>query len=186
MWSTLVESQLRSRFFGDDLQAARSLLPVAPSDRAVAQHETLLLAVIELSEGSLSRLQYFANRAQDYPFDVIQFASFPPTIVGNRVNHLEGGPLQKLKTGPYPVGTPSLDLDLWIRSRLAPGMVCIVCRKIVSKDIWANPVVRLSRTADQGLRQTITVTAHDRCMSQGRSIAEDQGYGWELATESSG
>ena len=136
--SPLVEAQLASRFPGPEQDEARSLLPRRLSEGTDAYCEAVQLALIALSEGSLIRLSYFANRAQAHPGDVVFLAGFPFKSIpaGLRKMYLTGGPLAKLEAGPYPLGTPEL------RSR-----------PVVAEQLWIS--VDLRRVSQAGVRNSL-------------------------------
>jgi hypothetical protein len=176
--SDVVESQLASRFPGaEQRNEARQLLPVGLKD-------VVLRSLIALSEGSLVRLGYFADRARLYPSDVVFLASYPSQLgtMPRRLRKIliEGGQVEEFEPGPFPRGTPNLDQDLWIRSEYGPDVICVVCRKLVHRDPNCCPQVSLSRSPT-GMRQAKRVVVHTSCFAAGEAVAGHQGYGWKRA-----
>lgn len=165
--------RLQSLFSDDNLAEALRLLPGQ-------QGEDVVLAIVTLSEGSLDRLRYFAERARKYPTDVLFLREHVP--LGEWSNELNGlllgGPIEIPLTES---ATRNLEDDFWLRTGLGALQLCVVCGEPMSSDFAVNPRVELSRRAPFGV-ETKTEAVHLDCIDRGKATAHSQGYGWRMVS----
>lgn len=155
------------------LDKARLILSALEVLKDKPIYEQVLIGVLQLSAGSLSRLRYFVDRAREHPGDIVIIMAQHPDFVFDDIDEVLGG-------GPLELSIPRELLrcdsdDLWARGSSAP-LACVVCGRLVSADFVANPHIILRRT--EPVWQELAVPVHRKCMAVGRQRAEEQGYLW--------
>jgi hypothetical protein len=180
MLSAKAERRLESMFSGRDLVEARQALPDRLEGQNETGHENVALAIMKLSQGSLARLRYFAERARSYPEDIILLAGAPKALgvlPESLEKTLRGGPVTLADVEPQPFTDND---DLWERNGFGAAVYCVVCGELVSMDIFSNPMIELSCSTPEGVTKKKLVAVHGYCTNEGKSIAEAQGLGWRL------
>lgn len=179
--SDRVLASVRELFGEDDVAEAESVLRQVASGGNT--RDKPLLWILALSEGSLTRLRYFADRAVSFPNDIAKLAHMPETDRGwpTRAGMwLQGGPVTVTERGPR---RRTFGTDLWDRitaTTLAP-LVCPVCLEELDlrSGIQAIEVSRVVRTGGARFRHEMSSQVHPQCLDGARTMAHAQGYGWE-------
>lgn len=175
-----IEELLLKTFSGYDLARARELLPEQPpSVQRTGAYRQLLLDIIELSRGSLSRLDYFSQRATRYPTDIFLIARVPAKLQPSEKElkkFLKGGPVTAPDEGSQDVYR---EKTMWDWNGFGSLQLCVVCRELVAREWWKNPTVRISRRLPSGNLQSQEVAVHKKCMKRGEEMAGEQALLWE-------
>jgi hypothetical protein len=182
MLSAKAEHRLQSMFSGQGLIEALQTLPEQLASQGEAGYENVVLAILKLSEGSLVRLRYFAERARSFPGDVILLARAPKEL-GAWPKSLEallrGGPVALADVEPQPF---TANDDLWERNGFGAAVFCVVCGELVSMDVFSNQLIELSCSTPEGFTRKKLVAVHEYCANEGKAIAKEQGFGWDHET----
>jgi len=74
--------------------------------------------------------------------------------------------------------------QLWDKA-LDPARLncCVVCGKLISDDFWNTPKAMLYRRLEAGMIDGRMVQVHTSCMSEGKTVAEEQGLAWVRGAE---
>jgi hypothetical protein len=181
MISPAVQAKIRTLFAEQEYDVVVALLPRQLDAQPDELYERLLLSVLALSEGDISRLSYFVDRACTYPGDIAILSRYPRALgpmPAEMIRALRGGPVTVPDIDPHP---GNRDNDLWTKNGAGAMLLCVVCGELVSHDFAGNPRVVLSRSSAGGGRaRRKPVTVHPDCEATGRTLAAAQGYGWEV------
>jgi hypothetical protein len=167
--------------FPEHIAEARAILPDRLHDQSDDVYAVLLWLVLKLSEGSIERLSYFADRARAFPADVWLLGQSPEPahrLLKLLIRNLLGGSVTITERGPVRMRQPD---DLWDRGYITSAFHCIVCGLVVSKSGSLLPTVMLSRSGHSGvtrLESQVRVWVHYPCRAEGSRLAREQGYGW--------
>jgi hypothetical protein len=174
--SPKVRSRLEALFSGSDLDEA-------VQEMSQLSNEMLALDVIKLSEGELSHLKYFVERARSHPSDIFILANRPriPGPLPEKVRALlQGGPVA---VPDLPYNPSARGDDLWDRD--SGPFNCVVCGKVVSTDPRQISTFWLSKRRGVATSGK-AITAHSHCTEEGKLLAHSQGYRWLANTFSPG
>lgn len=176
--STSISALIADLFSGRDVEAATRLLPRQGEGQTDWQYERMVAQVLALSEGSLRRLKYFAERAADFPGDIRVLTKMAETEHGfPKTALLMGGEIEISERGPRRRAFPT---DIWGRATRIVPYVCVVCLESIEESAVA--IVYVSSITSAGgspHRREMIAMVHRTCMDLGRSQAHAEGCGWK-------